>query len=125
MSYSRLAHPYPETPQDKVRSSMTCILVELRMAAHRVWKEGWQARITGMTVIRGFSGSSASEQLASARAEFTGILTDLNGSADKKRRNFYVQLLGAFMLRLQYLARPETPDQQKELAALHKEVHEA
>lgn len=123
MSYSRIDDLFPETPADKVRSSMSCLLLELRSAAHQVSKKGTQARLIGNHLMRGFSGDFDA-QLQSAREELKDILLRLQGSQGKKRE-FYIALLTRFMDRLTVLARPETPEQRKWVTALHADVRHA
>ena len=88
MSFSRIDDHFPETPIEKIRSSMSCLLVEIRSSTH---------------------------QIQNAREELTNIAKNLDGAEDKKR-NFYLTLLLRFKDRLTVLARPESPEQQKVLS---------
>jgi DNA-binding MltR family transcriptional regulator len=113
MTFSRIDDHFPETPIEKIRSSMSCLLMEIRSSTHQIQKKGLQARLIGNHLMRGFSGEFDA-QIQNARKELTNIAKNLDSAEDKKR-NFYLTLLLRFKDRLTVLARPESPEQKKVL----------
>ncbi|KMN47273.1 hypothetical protein VL04_21050 [Chromobacterium violaceum] len=114
MAFSRIDDHFPETPIEKMRSSMSCLLIEIRSSTHQIKKKGLQARLIGNHLMHGFSGGFDT-QIQNAREELTNIIKNLNGAEDRKR-NFYLTLILRFKDRLTVLARPESPEQKKALA---------
>ena len=113
MAFSRIDDHFPETPIEKIRSSMSCLLVEIRSSTHQIQKKGLQARLVGNHLMLGFSGEFDT-QIQNAREELTNIVKNLDSAEDKKR-SFYLTLLLRFKDRLTVLARPESPEQEKVL----------
>jgi DNA-binding MltR family transcriptional regulator len=119
MAFSRIDDHFPNTLSEKMRSSMSCLLVELRSSTHQIQKKGIQAKLVGNQLMRGFSGEFDT-QIQSAREELSNIAKNLEGSEEKKR-DFYLTLLLRFKDRLTVLARPESPEQKKVLTAFLEE----
>jgi hypothetical protein len=123
MSFSRIEDRFPDTPNEKIRGSMSCLLVELRSSAHQIQKKNMQARFIGNHLMRGFSGNFES-QIQNASEELSDILKNLE-SAQGEKRDFYFALLNRFKDRLTVLARPVTPEQEKMMAAFYEEFRRA
>lgn len=115
MTFSRIDDHFPDTPSEKIRSSMSCLLVELRSSTHQIKKKGMQAKLVGNHLMRGFSGDFET-QIKNACEELNNIAENLEG-AEEKKRDFYLTLLLRFKDRLTVLARPESPEQKKVLTA--------
>lgn len=119
MAFSRIDDRFPETPVEKLRSSMICLLVEIRSSTHQIKKQCLQAKLVGNHLMRGFFGDFET-QIQSAREELDNIVKNLDG-AEKTKRRFYQGLLIRFKDRLTVLAKPEAPEQKIALAELLEE----
>ncbi|MBC8040763.1 MAG: transcriptional regulator [Opitutaceae bacterium] len=119
MAFSRIDDHFPDTPSEKIRSSMSCLLVEIRSSTHQIKKNGMQAKLVGNHLMRGFSGNFET-QIQNARDELHNIAKYLEG-AEEKKRDFYRTLLLRFKDRLTVLARPEGLEQKKILTAFLEE----
>jgi hypothetical protein len=119
MAFSRIDDHFPDTRSEKIRSSMSCLLVEIRSSIHQIQKKGMQAKLVGNHLMRGFSGDFET-QIQNAREELNNIAKNLEG-AEEKKRDFYLTLLLRFKDRLTVLARPEGPEQKKILTAFLEE----
>ncbi|MCC7596730.1 transcriptional regulator [Janthinobacterium sp. FW305-129] len=118
MTYSRLDNNFPTTSSEKIRSSMSCLLIEICASTHQIKKRGTQAKLIGNHLMCGFSGDFAS-QIKKARAELDNIVHNLEKSQGKEV-NFYLILLVRFKDRLTVLAKPENPEQKKELTDFYE-----
>ena len=116
MNYSRIDNRFPETPSEKIRSSISCLLVELRSATHQIKNQGAEVQLTGRQLMCGFTGNFQ-EQLQGANNELGNILQHLE-SVSGEKRNFYLTLLKSFTSRLSVLAKPKTVDQCQEVSIL-------
>ncbi|WP_312479441.1 MltR family transcriptional regulator [Stutzerimonas nitrititolerans] len=119
MTYSRIDDHYPESLSEKIRSSMSCLLVEVRSSTHQILKKGMKAKLVGNHLMRGFSGDFYT-QIQNAREELNRIVENLEG-ADKKKRNFYITQLLRYKDRLTVLERPKNPEQEKAITNLLEE----
>ena len=120
MSYSRLDKEFPDTSSKKIRSSMSCLLVELRSATHQISRLGTEAKLSGRHLMAGFSGTP-NEQLDAARNELNEILQNIKKSKGDERK-FYRERLNTFLSRLTVLEFPKTLDKIKEFQSMIKEV---
>lgn len=123
MAFSRIDDHFPDTPSEKIRSSMSCLLVELRVSTQQIQKKGMQAKLIGNHLMRGFSGDFET-QIQNAREELSHIVENLDG-AQKAKRDFYLVLLSRFKDRLTVIARPENPEQKKALFSFLEEFSSA
>src|SRR5690606_5590079 len=122
MSFSRLDERFPDMLSDKVRSSMSCLLIEIRSSTHQIQKNRMQAKLVGNHLMAGFPGNFDS-QINSARDELRKIATNLS-EAEGKKRDFYVERLHRFKDRLTLFAKPETSEQTATLSALLDEFRD-
>ncbi len=113
LSYGSLTTLFPETPAEKVRESLTSLLIEIRSLTHQIRKKNWQATIRGTHLIAGFASGTFNEQLAAAREEFQVLVSALE-AAEGERRQFQIVLLHRFASRigLLILACPDTAQEQ-------------
>lgn len=123
MSFDRLDDHFPETPSEKIRSSMSCLLVELRSSTHQIQKKSMQAKLIGNHLMRGFAGDFES-QIQNARKELSDIVKNLDDAKGKKR-DFHFARLTRFKDRLTVLARPKNPEQKVVLTAFLEEFSRA
>lgn len=111
MAFSRINGSFPDTLSEKIRSSMSCLLIEIRSSTHQIQKKGMQAKLVGNHLMVGFPGDFES-QISSARDELKRIDANLS-EAEGKKREFYVTLLLRFKDRLTVMAKPEDAEQAK------------
>lgn len=123
MEYSRIDDLFPETLHEKIRSSMSCLLVEIRSSTHQIIKKRVKIALVGRQLMRGFSGDF-DNQILNAREELNEIVRNLENS-DKKKTEFYKTLLFRYKDRITVLAKPEGHEQKKELVALLEELASA
>lgn len=121
MSYSRMGSRFPKTISEKVKSSISCLLVELRSATHQLPKRGAQARLSGNHLIVGFSGNDFAAQLDEARKELARIQHQLETTKGEERA-FHRHLLAELPNRIAVVGRPQAPQQKGELDALCEQV---
>lgn len=114
MAYSRISQHFPESLTEKIRSSMICLLVELRSSTQQICERGMQAKVIGTHLMCGFSGDFPA-QIENARKELHDIIEGL-GAFDGKKRDFYIMRLLGFKDRLRVLARPQDLEQKKAFA---------
>lgn len=124
MEFSRLDERCPETLSDKVRTTMSCVLAELRSAAHQILEQGAQAQLTGNHLVAGFAGVTFEAQLQKAHKHFADIQQRHNGK-DGEIKKFYITQLRRLLLRLGVVRRPETSAQELELQTFQEEVQKA
>lgn len=114
MAFSRIDDRFPDTLSGKIRSSTSCLLIELRSSTNQIQKKNLHAKLIGSHLIRGFSGDFVN-QIQNAREELNNITKNLEGAQGRKR-DFYLALLARLKDRLTLLARPKDPEQVKMLA---------
>lgn len=104
MSFSRIDDHFPETPNEKLRSSIICLLIELSSTVKQISMQGTKITMIGRHLMAGFSGSFE-DQLQSARNLLKDILQKLE-VADAERREFYMGKLRLFSDRMNVLGLP-------------------
>lgn len=104
MSFSRIDDHFPETPKEKLRSSITCLLIELSSTVNQLSISGSRISITGRHLITGFSGTFEN-QLQTARDLLKDILQNLE-VVDSDKRAFYKEKLELFSDRMNVLGLP-------------------
>jgi len=112
MNFSHIDDHFPETPTEKLRSSITCLLLELRSMVKQISVQGTKITMIGRHLMTGFSGSFE-DQLQSARNLLKDILQNLEG-ADSERREFYMEKLMTFSVRMNVLGLPHKSSLQSE-----------
>jgi len=104
MSYSRIDDHFPETPNEKLRSSIICLLLELSTMVKQISTQGTRLSMIGRHLMAGFSGSFE-DQLKCARNLLKEILQNLE-VADSDRRDFYMGKLRDYSDRMNVLGLP-------------------
>ena len=114
MAFSRIDDQFPETLTEKIRSSMSCLLVEIRSSTHQIKKRGLHAKLVGNNLMRGFTGEELDTQIQNAREELAHFSKNLDGAVGK-RRDFYRTRLLQLKDRMTVLPRPKSLEQEKAL----------
>ncbi|VTU29996.1 MltR family transcriptional regulator [Variovorax sp. PBL-E5] len=120
MNHSRLGTKFPETLREKVQSSMSTLLIEVRAVAHQIEEKKTRVPITGTHLIAGFSGDFDA-QMADAREQMHDICQDRDAS-DGEKRSFHQAVLVRFAERLHFIEVAAPPSRRREVAALKKEL---
>lgn len=123
MNYSGIDDHYPKTSAGKVRSSITCLLLELRSAAEQIPKRGGQVRASGNHLIAGFSGTTFQDQIENARKELARVEEQL-ACTTAEELVFYRGLLKRLPARIAVI-HPETREDRASLLALQEEARNA
>ncbi|MGN6260294.1 MAG: MltR family transcriptional regulator [Ralstonia sp.] len=118
--YSNIDDRFPETPLDKVRSSLSSLLIELRSAAHQVEEKRGRVRVSGARLIAGFPGDF-DQQLEAAREHLAMIVENLKTAVGEKRV-FFRLLLTRLVNRLHYVESAAPKERRFEVLALLKDV---
>ena len=87
LGYSSIDDNFPETEIEKVRSSLSALLIELKVTAEQIQNNGRQTTEIGNGLIAGVPGGLDS-QLETCRAKFEEIYAELD-QATGERLEFY------------------------------------
>lgn len=90
LSYSNIDDSFPETEIDKVRSSLSALLIELHVTTEQIRKNGRQASLIGTGLIAGVPGSVDS-QISTCRTKFEEINSEME-KASEERLEFHKML---------------------------------
>ena len=83
LNYSSMEDEYPETLREKLRSSVSALLVELRSAANQIEKKGLSVKLTGDRLLALYGGD-LDQQLQAARAQLAVIRENLASASGEK-----------------------------------------
>lgn len=83
ISYSNIDDKFPETPLEKVRSSLPSLLVELQITAQGIRKDGLRVSVIGTGVSSGVPGT-LEEQISACRRNLTEINNELAKTTGEK-----------------------------------------
>lgn len=98
MNFSTLDEDFPETPIDKVRTSIGALLVELRSATHQIAKNRLGAKLIGTHLLVGLTGP-LENQVKECEARLAEIMIEMReASGDRARflQASYVRWTGNF-----------------------------
>lgn len=104
MSFSRIDDHFPKTPNEKLRSSIICLLIEISSMVNQISKQGPKITMHGRHLMTGFSGSFEN-QIQSARNLLKDIIENLKAS-DSIAHKFYIERLRWFSDRMNVLGLP-------------------
>lgn len=120
LRFGSLEHRWPETPKDKLRTSIYSVLVALNSMTGRTKTGVGQAQLTGYELITGFHGEFE-EQFQQAESTFKEISENLEGSLGEKRA-FYLQLLTRLRDRVHYIQGGTTEAQHMATTSLKLQI---
>ena len=83
LNYSSIDDKFPQTHQEKVKSSLTALLIELRSAANQIEIKGAKAKLTGSRLLALFSGNT-DRQIEEAKKQVDELEENLKSATDEK-----------------------------------------
>ena len=116
LNYSSIDDKFPETPREKVHSSLTALLVELRSEANQINIKGAKAKLTGSRLLALFSGD-IDRQIEEARNQVSA-LEENQKSATGERLVFIKMLHKRIEVKLSLLFGQVPEDRKLEVLAL-------
>jgi len=120
LNFHSLEDDYPETPISKVRTSISLLLLELRITAQEVRKRGG-ATLRGRHILAGVPGN-LDEQKATCRRRLTEIRDELRG-ADGDRRRFLLAAKHRWEGKLEIVRLNAPRERQAEVQAIQAELN--
>jgi hypothetical protein len=118
--YSNGDDEYPETAIAKVRSALPFLLVELQVAANRITKARWGARLIGTRLISGIAESQES-QIEIARNGLAELEDKISNSGGEKR-SFFLMVRSRWVDRLNILETAVPASRRQEVSQMRNEL---
>jgi hypothetical protein len=122
LNYSSIDDTFPESSFDKIRTSISSILVELRSSAHQIEKNGKGVKVGQHRLLTFFTGDFENK-IEAARGQLISIEENLKG-ASGVRLEFYKMLLGRLDLKLYALLGNVPEEHLHEIKGLRDDVKE-
>ena len=116
MNYSSFDENFPETPLDKVRASISSLLIEIRSAAHQIEEQGKRVQVIGSRLMALFPGDFG-EQIEAAKRDLKGFEENIC-EATGERLNFFRIQIDRFDVKIKLLALNAPKERQAEVMAL-------
>lgn len=113
ISYSSIDDKFPETSLEKVRSSLSTLLVELQVTTAQIHKNGRRVSQIGTGLSSGVSGN-IEEQISTCRAKFIEINEEL-AKATGERLDFFRMLHKRWLIKFFRVMSHAPKEQQSEL----------
>lgn len=101
LSFSRIDFECPEDNYQKIKKSISCLLIEIKITTSQIKKKHLKARLVGSNVNIGFSGKYE-EQVNDIKKSIESIKNDLT-SHDKNIKSFAVHTANLLIERLSYV----------------------
>jgi DNA-binding MltR family transcriptional regulator len=124
LSYGSLTNHFTESATEKVRESLTSLLIALRSTTHQIQNKKWQATVRGTRLIAGFPLGPFEEQLTEATAEFEALCSALEAAVGE-RRKFQEMLMRRFASKMGLLYLNCPPEDRNQLGELEAKVTSA
>ncbi|WP_208451532.1 MltR family transcriptional regulator [Burkholderia gladioli] len=122
MSFSYLDDYFPETNADKVRSSITAVLMDISSLAQQIHKNGTHAKVQGTRLIPMFS-SSNSGMVQQARELLERVRIQITGATGERER-FCNRRLELLTLQLEILISQVPKEMRPDVATMLIEAKE-
>ncbi|MGH2420770.1 MltR family transcriptional regulator [Pseudomonas canadensis] len=119
LRFSSLAADFPDSPKEKLRSSIYSLLVALNSVTNRISEKGC-VQLTGYDLIAGFSGEFE-EQIEEVKKLFDQITLSLQASSGD-RYAFDLAELQRLQSRLRLTTSPKTEAQHKAVLLLREKI---
>lgn len=101
LSFSRIDFECPKNNYEKIKKSISCLLVEIKINTSQIKKKNLKARLIGSHVNIGFTGNYE-KQVNDIKRSIESIKIDLT-SQDKKVKSFAVHTANLLIERLPYV----------------------
>lgn len=101
LSFSRIDFEFPKNNYEKLKKSISCLLVEIKLNTSQIIKKHLKAKIVGSHVNIGFTGNYE-EQVNNIKRNIESIKIDLT-SHDKNVKSFAVHTANLLIERLPYV----------------------
>lgn len=101
LSFSRVDFEYPKNNHEKLKKSISCLLIEIKVTTSQIKKKHLKARLVGSNVNIGFAGNYE-VQVNDIRLNIQTIKNDL-ASHDKKIKSFALHTANLLIERLSYV----------------------
>jgi len=121
LSYGTLTNTFPETSAEKLRGSLTSLLIALRSLTPQIKEKKWSATVRGTSLIAGFALGSFEDQMKAARSELEELRA-ARDAATGDRRKFQEVLIRRFRAKIELLQFNCPVEARKSLAELKASV---
>lgn len=101
LSFSRIDFEFPKSNYEKLKKSISCLLVEIKVTTSQIKKKNLKASLVGSSVNIGFSGKY-DEQVNRIKQKIESIRNDLT-SHDKIIKSFAIHTANLLIERLPYV----------------------
>lgn len=101
LSFSRVDFEYPKNNYEKLKKSISCLLIEIKVTTSQIKKKHLKARLVGSNVNIGFAGNYE-VQVNDIKLNIQTIKNDL-ASHDKKIKSFALHTANLLIERLPYV----------------------
>ncbi|ENF7027197.1 MltR family transcriptional regulator [Klebsiella pneumoniae] len=101
LSFSRVDFEYPKNNYEKLKKSISCLLIEIKVTTSQIKKKHLKTRLVGSNVNIGFAGNYE-VQVNDIRLNIQTIKNDL-ASHDKKIKSFALHTANLLIERLPYV----------------------
>lgn len=120
LHFNSLHEEFPETPQEKVQTSLGVLLMELRSTTNQMKKHGRRACLIGQHLISGVVGD-LDMQLNKCRMRLTNLAEELQ-SATGDRRRFLLAIRHGWQGKLEIVRLQAPPERKHEISSLQAEL---
>lgn len=123
MNYSRIHQKFPRTNKDKLKTSISSLLVEIRSTDHQISERNNKLKATGAHLIRGYGGNFQS-QIEQAKQEVVSILEKIETTKGEEKF-FHKSRLNLISAQISVSINPKTENEKRELLDFKKEIRKA
>ncbi|MGM4892315.1 MltR family transcriptional regulator [Tardiphaga sp. 839_C3_N1_4] len=120
IGFSNLSDRFPASHHEKLRNSLSSLLLELQVIAEQIKKHSRQAKLIGHHLVAGPStGTSAGEYVQAFRNRFAEVVEELKTASGEQRR-FMLHMLDTWDARLEIVRREAPVEQRNEIKQLQE-----
>jgi hypothetical protein len=120
LHFSGLHDDFPTSPLEKVKTSLSTLLLELRSTTHQIERRGKRSKVIGQHLIAGIIGD-LDAQIATCRKRLTELASEIE-IASGERRRFLVELLWHWEGKLEIVRMNAPNERQNEINDLQAEL---
>lgn len=116
-SFSNFDDNFPSTSFEKIKSSITSVLIEIRVTINEINKRGLTTKLIGSRLFSGLSGDSDKAKIASAREKFD-LIRERFRSAEPKEQEFLLMIKQRLCYRISFASSGASSEGRIEYAKL-------